>query len=68
MRTLIAIAIGLMMLVSAAAATGVGNDICVEIESSAEDNCIVGVDLAQVTCAESCVFGCDNFIKSLSLN
>jgi hypothetical protein len=60
MRTLIALAIGLMMLVSAAAATGTGNYVDVDIESELENNCIQGVTVAQVTMAETYLVGCDN--------
>jgi hypothetical protein len=48
------------MLVSAAAATGEGHDIFVEINSEAIDNCIEGVDVVQAAIAESYVVGCDH--------
>jgi hypothetical protein len=63
MKSIIALALGLMLLVSAAAATGTGNSISVEIDQEAEENCITGTDLCQVTEALTFVYGCDNEIE-----
>jgi hypothetical protein len=62
MRSLIAIALGLLILVSAAAATGNYNDVWVEVYSEAEDNCIVDATLAQVTDESAFVFGNYNYV------
>ncbi len=61
MKKLIALVIGLVLLVSAAAATGVGNSIKAEIYSEAIDNCVTGdITLAQIVSSSSDITGCNN--------
>jgi hypothetical protein len=61
MKNLIALAIGLVLLVSAAAAEGVGNSLTTEICSEAEGNCITGdITLAQIASSSSDITGCNN--------
>lgn len=52
-----------MLLVSASAATGTNNRICVEIDQDVDGNCITGTDLFQVTEASTFVYGCDNEVN-----
>lgn len=61
MKKFIALAIGLVLFVSAAAADGVGNSIKTEIISEAIDNCVTGnVTIAQVTNSTADLTGCNN--------
>jgi hypothetical protein len=61
MKKLIALAIGLVLFVSAAAATGVGNSITTELSSEAIGNCVTGdITLAQIASASSDITGCNN--------
>ncbi len=63
MKTLIKIALGFLLLVSAAAATGNWNCENVNICQDATGNCITGdVNLAQITDASSFVLGSDNSV------
>jgi hypothetical protein len=63
MKSILALALGLMLLVSASAATGTSNRICVEIDQESNGNCITGLDLRQVTDASTFVYGCDNEVE-----
>jgi hypothetical protein len=61
MKKLIVLAIGLVLFVSAAAATGVGNSINTEICSEAEGNCVTGdITLAQIASTTADITGCNN--------
>ncbi len=61
MRSLIKIALGFLLLVSAAAAMGNDNCVSTKISQEASGNCITGnIDLAQITDAASYVFGNNN--------
>jgi hypothetical protein len=58
MRKFIALAVGLIMLVSAAAATGNENNINAQVYSEAVGNCVTGgVTVAQVTYTEADLIG-----------
>jgi hypothetical protein len=65
MKSILALALGLMLLVSASAATGTSNRICVEIDQESNGNCITGTDLCQATEALTFVYGCDNEVEQL---
>jgi hypothetical protein len=61
MKKLIALVIGMVLLVSAASATGVGNSLTTEICSEAEGNCITGdITLAQIASSSADITGCNN--------
>ncbi|MFB3766429.1 MAG: hypothetical protein ACE14P_14440 [Methanotrichaceae archaeon] len=63
MKTLIKIALGFLLLVSAAAATGNNNCVYTDVYQSASGNCITGgVNLAQITDASSFVLGNYNYV------
>lgn len=61
MKKLIALAIGMVLLVSAAAAEGIGNSIKTELSSEAIGNCITGdITVAQITSSAADITGCNN--------
>ncbi len=62
MRGLILAALGLLLLVSAASATGSGNAVISEVTQSSTGTCIVGANLAQATVLDTNLLGCDNLV------
>lgn len=62
MRNLIAMVCGLLLLVSAAAATGSNNDVTAIATLDTTGTCIVGANVAQATTLDSFLFGCDNVV------
>lgn len=63
MRGLIIAALGLLMLVSAASATGTANSVISEVFQSSTGTCIVGANLAQATVLDANILGCDNDLE-----
>jgi hypothetical protein len=58
------IAVGLMLLISAAATSGSGNQVSIDIHQEAEGNCVTGeVFIAQVTDAVAFVEGNNNYVE-----
>ena len=58
MRNFIALAVGLVFFISAAAATGNGNYVNADLYSEAVDNCVTGgVTLAQITSSTADLIG-----------
>lgn len=63
MRGLIIAALGLLLLVSGAVATGSGNFVQSEVFQDSSGTCIVGANLAQATVLDANMLGCDNSLQ-----